>query len=376
MGVYEDYAVEFDVTVSVFGEITHQPTSDEPYVEVTEGADAEYQWYKIGDSIVELTDEYAEAREGGTGSGEYATYDSANGWTGIHNGYENGIYKEYNFFNVVLSEDQTIKMTADTDAVELGIWCICEDTDEVWEDVNANDTVEFTADHACVYNTWGLYAQEPHLKAEMPEMTKVNTEAHLDADEAGTYICVITFDGSRVEVSDEVEISESDIIPDSNLISEAAINVRSDIAGMSVNDYEDYIEILTEGLDFEDNYGDPAVYVYDSEDNEIYDGFVSGETYRIYLYLTPESGYKFANNVDGTINGEETETDVRYWEPGEEYGNVRVDFVELVFEITVTESCDHMCHQDGFLGFIWSIINFFCSIFGINPFCECGAAHY
>lgn len=209
MAAYEDYAIEFDVTVSVFGEITHQPTADEPYVEVTEGADAEYQWYKLGDSIVELTDEYAVPREDGY-VGNFATYDSANGWTGVYDGYEDGIYKEYNFFKVMLLEDQTIKMTTDTDAVELGIWCICGESDKVWEDVNANDTVEFTADHACVYNTWGLYAQAPHLKAEMPEMKKVNTDAELKAKEAGTHICIVTFDGCRYEASDEVEITEID----------------------------------------------------------------------------------------------------------------------------------------------------------------------
>ena len=236
------HAIEYDITVSVFGEITHQPTADEPYVEVTEGADAEYQWYKVGNSFTELTDEYAEAREGDV-AGEFATYDSENGWTGvIIDTYGSG--DEYNFFKVMLLEDQTIKMTADTDAARLGIWCNCNESREVWYNVNANDTVEFTADHDCVYNTWGYYEQEPHLKAEMPEMTKVNTDAELKAKEAGTHVCIVTFDGSRFEVSDEVEV------------------------------------------------------------------------------------------------------------------------------------CNHMCHQDGFLGFIWSIINFFCSIFGINPFCECGAAHY
>ncbi len=206
IAAWEDYAIEFDITVTVFGEITHQPTADEPYVEVTEGADAEYQWYKIGDSFAELTDEYAVPREDGY-VGNFATYDSENGWTGVYDGYEDGIYKEYNFFKVMLPEDQTIEMTTDTDAVELGIWCVCGESD-VWEDVNANDTVEFTADHACVYNTWGLYAQVPHLKAEMPEMTKVNTDAELKAKEAGTYVCLVTFDDCRYEISDEVEITE------------------------------------------------------------------------------------------------------------------------------------------------------------------------
>ena len=244
LDAWDGYAVEFDITVTVFGEITHQPTTDEPYIEVTEGADAEYQWYKVGNSSAELTDEYAKPRGDYKYAGNFATYDSANGWTGVYTGYDEGSYKEYNFFEVMLIEGQTIKMTTDTDAVELGIWCVCGESDKVWENVNANDTVEFTADHSCVYYTWGLYAQEPHLKAEMPEMKKVNTDAELKAKEAGTYVCLVTFDGSRYEVSDEVEV------------------------------------------------------------------------------------------------------------------------------------CNHMCHQGGFLGFFWNIINFFNKLFGLNPFCGCGLAHY
>ncbi len=38
--------------------------------------------------------------------------------------------------------------------------------------------------------------------------------------------------------------------------------------------------------------------------------------------------------------------------------------------------CDHLCHKTGFLGFIWKIINFFGKLFGTNPVCECGMAHY
>ena len=38
--------------------------------------------------------------------------------------------------------------------------------------------------------------------------------------------------------------------------------------------------------------------------------------------------------------------------------------------------CTHMCHKDGFMGFIWKIVKFFWKLFGMNPVCECGAAHY
>lgn len=38
--------------------------------------------------------------------------------------------------------------------------------------------------------------------------------------------------------------------------------------------------------------------------------------------------------------------------------------------------CSHICHQSGFMGFIWNIVKFFWKLFKMNPVCECGAAHY
>ncbi len=42
----------------------------------------------------------------------------------------------------------------------------------------------------------------------------------------------------------------------------------------------------------------------------------------------------------------------------------------------MTDDCSCMCHKNGFMGFIWKIIRFFCKIFGANKVCECGLAHY
>ncbi len=40
------------------------------------------------------------------------------------------------------------------------------------------------------------------------------------------------------------------------------------------------------------------------------------------------------------------------------------------------ETCDHMCHKSGFMGFIWKIVRLFWMVFDMNPVCECGEAHY
>ena len=58
---------------------------------------------------------------------------------------------------------------------------------------------------------------------------------------------------------------------------------------------------------------------------------------------------------------------------GDEYCDWCDDFLGTEDE---ENNCSHMCHKSGFMGFIWKIINFFQKLFGINPVCECGKAHY
>ena len=38
--------------------------------------------------------------------------------------------------------------------------------------------------------------------------------------------------------------------------------------------------------------------------------------------------------------------------------------------------CDHICHKDGILGFVWRIINVFNMLFSLNKTCDCSLAHY
>lgn len=40
------------------------------------------------------------------------------------------------------------------------------------------------------------------------------------------------------------------------------------------------------------------------------------------------------------------------------------------------DTCSHICHKSGFLGFIWKIVRFFWKLFKMNPICECGTTHY
>ena len=40
------------------------------------------------------------------------------------------------------------------------------------------------------------------------------------------------------------------------------------------------------------------------------------------------------------------------------------------------DDCNHMCHKDGIMGFIWKVVRFFQKLIKRNPICECGVAHY
>ncbi len=52
------------------------------------------------------------------------------------------------------------------------------------------------------------------------------------------------------------------------------------------------------------------------------------------------------------------------------------DIAAIEAKIEKVVNCDHICHQNGILGFFWKIVNFFSKLFGSNPVCECGIAHY
>lgn len=41
-----------------------------------------------------------------------------------------------------------------------------------------------------------------------------------------------------------------------------------------------------------------------------------------------------------------------------------------------TKDCSHLCHESGFMGFIWKIVQFFWKLFKMNLVCSCGAKHY
>lgn len=76
------------------------------------------------------------------------------------------------------------------------------------------------------------------------------------------------------------------------------------------------------------------------------------------------------------------------WQPGDSIPltSEKVTFYSLwtaepkpapdVPEVPTDDSCDHLCHKSGIMGFLWKIVQLFSKLFKVNPVCECGVAHY
>ena len=103
------------------------------------------------------------------------------------------------------------------------------------------------------------------------------------------------------------------------------VALRENLEGMPVFDWENYITINTDGLEFlgGDYY---SVEVYDYFGNFVYDSFENGNIYEINILLKPEEGYFFPTDEyfeNVKLNGEELDEYGYYfyedYETGETY---------------------------------------------------------
>ena len=90
-------------------------------------------------------------------------------------------------------------------------------------------------------------------------------------------------------------------------ITSVEFEIKEELDGVAVENWEDYITIKTEGLRFESYLGDPAVFVDDSYGYAV-DTFKDGEIYYMYVYFSAEDGYFFPYDEvleSVTVNGED-----------------------------------------------------------------------
>ena len=197
-----DSEVEYDYTIEKLIEISHQPTSGEPYVELNDDIDATYQWYSVQIEDAEATDENAEAYSYNDAT---ATYDSENGWTQIidADGYYNSATLELKVGDTVVVE------FAEGGFKHCGFWDFnaghegdgCEENDGIL-------TYEFTMDADGVYT---LYTNSPvahKIYVSGYEYIAIDgeTTATLKNPEIGIkYACKVTLENGDVLTSDILE---------------------------------------------------------------------------------------------------------------------------------------------------------------------------
>ena len=144
------------------------------------------------------------------------------------------------------------------------------------------------------------------------------TECYFEKDESGNFVMnSVTVNGEAAEYYvgsynvngyyEYIKVVAKVTAKTAKFIKEVSFDIDTDLDGVKVEDWEDYITIKTEGLKFENYLDDPAVYAYNSFD-ELVDTFRKGEVYELYIYFTPEEGYffPFDEYVESvTVNGTE-----------------------------------------------------------------------
>ncbi len=179
--------------------ITHQPTDKEQYVSLNSSDGAAYQWYIEKGGIVSVNDENsypftimgAPEEIGGT-------YDGENGWTPDEDGY---------YFVVKLKEGDILNLEfSQTPEGVLYLYSSEEGTVEYDADITAAGSIIAESD-----GYYGICAADGGtLKATIngPEYIAVNgqTEATLNADKLGNYLCEVTFKDGKKERSEAVSV--------------------------------------------------------------------------------------------------------------------------------------------------------------------------
>ncbi len=203
LGFYNEDTVEYDYVVKKYVEITHQPTADETYVELSWDVDADYQWYSVTSKYTEVSNDNARCRYvDGVG---YAKHDNENGWTGVP-------YDKIgaSFFAIEMIAGQTIEMIPDGDVDCLGIWS--EYSNELCKyDVPANKSVKFTAEANDIYYVYTEGNNDAHLRAytDIYSYTAIvgATDSEFQPKTNGEYRCFVKLGDETIVKSDIFEIT-------------------------------------------------------------------------------------------------------------------------------------------------------------------------
>ncbi|MBQ8783912.1 MAG: leucine-rich repeat domain-containing protein [Clostridia bacterium] len=198
-----DNDATFSATLAMTDCITHQPTTDEPYVELSNSEGATYEWCKIGYSDtapVEFTDENADPYTyDSTESGIYGAYDPESGWSGCPE------YYNYCYFFVTLNAHDKLFFEVDGTAFEVGVSDWLYDSASYSAAPDADGKAEVTVPESGVYVVYAVADEPVNIRVYKSEsevsFVEGQSAAELTATEDGIYYCVATFANGTVKES-------------------------------------------------------------------------------------------------------------------------------------------------------------------------------
>ena len=193
--------LESDVLNYGYG-ITHQPTVEEPYVEVNEDEGTTYQWYE--DKSTEIVEE---DEENGIYLYSGVYYEENVGWHGSDFGNGAG------FLDLEPTENYTIAIIPSA-TTEIDVYNNNTDDSVVWEIVNAGEMIicELTAGGSYDLDIYYVDTDEVTLKIfiyeEPQKLEGQNTATLTSVSKAGDYYVVVTFEDGTEETSEVLVVSE------------------------------------------------------------------------------------------------------------------------------------------------------------------------
>ncbi len=348
--------------------ITHEPTEAEPYVELSDDTDASYQWYNVQENISEITDENAAAVSYTWGE---SSYDKETGWTGI--AYQENYYGQ-DFFTVELKEGETVTVEVTGDFFS-GVGLYDYDSDkEVWKDAQVGVTIyEFTVESAGNYTFYtyvnsGVVTVKAHKTTANKTAIGGETSAELKNPVIGNdHFCEVTFADGTTEISDFFKVTHIHTFTEYEVTEEAECGK----AGKEVA-YCDHGCGATDEKEIPALTHEPLAAVVE---NEVAAECEKAGSYDLVVYcdLCGEELDRDRVTVDALTHKDDDGDYLCDHGCGHEFP--KPDTPDTPDEPT-DEACDHLCHKDGILGFLWKIIRFFYRLFNIQQYCDCGVLHY
>ncbi len=348
--------------------ITHEPTEAEPYVELSDDTDASYQWYTVQENISEITDENAAAVSYAWGE---SSYDKETGWTGI--AYQENYYGQ-DFFTVELKEGESLTVEITGDFVSsVGLYDY--DTDEgVWKEPQEGVTsYELTveADGNYTFYTYvnsGVVTVRAYKAIANKTAIGGETSAELKNPVIGNnHFCEVTFADGTTEISDIFKVTHIHTFTKYETAEEAECGK----AGKEVA-YCDHGCGATDEKEIPALTHEPLAAVVE---NEVAAECEKAGSYDLVVYcdLCGEELDRDTVTVDALTHKDDDGDYLCDHGCGYEFEKPAEPDTP---DEPADEACDHLCHKDGILGFLWKIIRFFYRLFNIQQYCDCGVLHY